>query len=50
MGLLDNFLKDYDKDHYKRHPKAKKVIIAFYIIGGIVLILVTIRAIRQLIL
>jgi hypothetical protein len=45
MGLLDNFLRDYDKDHYKRYPNAKKVVIAINFIGGITIVLGVIRAI-----
>jgi hypothetical protein len=35
MGFLDNFIKNYDKDHYKRYPKAKIVVRVFYAVSAV---------------
>jgi hypothetical protein len=46
--MLEDFLKNYDRDHYKRHPKSKKtarVVWAVLIVG---LVAVTVRAVLLL--
>jgi hypothetical protein len=47
MSFLENFIKSYDKDHYKRYPKAKIVVRVFYAISIVVIILLIIRAVRM---
>jgi len=48
MSLLDNFIKNYDKDHYKQYPKAKIVVRVFYAVSVVVIILLIIRAVRMM--
>jgi len=48
MSLLDNFIRNYDKDHYKRNPKALISIRIVYAILFIILILGIIRAIKMI--
>lgn len=43
MGLLDNFQKEYDRRHYKRHPKSK---IAIQVIYAVLLVILTLSFIR----
>ena len=45
MSLLDNFIKKYDKDHYKRYPKAKIVVRIVYVLLIVVLLVVIARAV-----
>jgi len=47
MSLLDNFIKNYDKDHYNRYPKAKMVVQIFYAVSVVVIILLIVRAIKM---
>jgi hypothetical protein len=48
MSFLHDFIKNYDKDHYKRYPKAKIVVRVFYAVSVVVIILLIIRAIRMI--
>jgi hypothetical protein len=41
--MLDNFLKDYDRDIYKRHPKSKVTIRVIYAVLIAVIIIGLVR-------
>jgi hypothetical protein len=43
--MLDNFLKDYDKEIYKRQPKSKVTIRVIYAVLIVALIMGVVRAI-----
>jgi hypothetical protein len=48
MSLLDDFIKNFDKDHYKRYPKARMVVRIFYAASALVILLLIFRAIKML--
>lgn len=46
MSLLDDFIKDWDRDHYKRHPKSRMPAKIMWVILLLLLIIVAIRAVK----